>query len=90
MESARDIRRQLADPVRGMRDQVPDVFGAFAALDQAVMMDGLLSLKVKQLIALAIAVTKQCDGCIAAHARVRPGSRPPNSRWPRRWLSLYS
>ncbi len=69
MESARDIRRQLADPVRGMRDQVPDVFGAFAALDQAVMMDGLLSLKVKQLIALAIAVTKQCDGCIAAHAR---------------------
>jgi AhpD family alkylhydroperoxidase len=69
MESAHDIQRNLAEPVRGMREQVPDVFEAFKALDQAVMMDGVLSPKVKHLIALAIAVTKQCDGCIAAHAR---------------------
>ncbi|MBV8195077.1 MAG: carboxymuconolactone decarboxylase family protein, partial [Candidatus Dormibacteraeota bacterium] len=35
-----------------------------------------LSAKVKELIALAIAVTRECDGCIAAHARgsVRHGA----------------
>jgi len=30
---------------------------------------GELPAKMKELIALAIAVTRECDGCIAAHAR---------------------
>jgi AhpD family alkylhydroperoxidase len=33
------------------------------------MAPGALDAKTKELIALAIAVSKQCDGCIAAHAR---------------------
>ena len=33
------------------------------------MRDGALPAKTKELIALAIAVTRECDGCIAAHAR---------------------
>jgi AhpD family alkylhydroperoxidase len=33
------------------------------------MTDGALPAKVKELIALAIGATKQCDGCIASHAR---------------------
>ena len=33
------------------------------------MGDGALDSKTKELIALAIAVAKQCDGCIASHAR---------------------
>ncbi len=33
------------------------------------MGEGELSAKVKELIALAIAITRECDGCIAAHAR---------------------
>ena len=39
------------------------------------MADGALSAKTKELIALAIAVTRECDGCVAAHARsaVRSG-----------------
>ena len=36
---------------------------------RAVMVDGALSAKVKELIALAIAATRECDGCIASHAR---------------------
>jgi AhpD family alkylhydroperoxidase len=31
--------------------------------------DGVLPAKVKELMALAIAVVKQCDGCIAYHAK---------------------
>ena len=38
-------------------------------MQRAVMADGALSGRVKELIALAVAVTRECDGCIAAHAR---------------------
>ena len=31
--------------------------------------DGAISAKTKELIALAISVVKQCDGCIATHAK---------------------
>jgi AhpD family alkylhydroperoxidase len=33
------------------------------------MAEGVLSSGMKELIALAIAITRECDGCIAAHAR---------------------
>ena len=33
------------------------------------MADGALTAKTKELIALAISITRECDGCIAAHAR---------------------
>jgi len=33
------------------------------------MADGALPKRVKELVALAIAVAKRCDGCIAYHAK---------------------
>ena len=45
------------------------MFDGYGALSTAVFADGALDAKTKELIALAIAVTKQCDGCIASHAR---------------------
>ncbi|MBK9207683.1 MAG: carboxymuconolactone decarboxylase family protein [Anaerolineales bacterium] len=39
----------------------------FGELHKQSMMDGVLSAKVKELIALAIAITVRCDGCIAYH-----------------------
>jgi AhpD family alkylhydroperoxidase len=33
------------------------------------MTDGALPAKVKELIALAISATRECDGCVVAHAR---------------------
>src|SRR3954470_18104719 len=38
-------------------------------MERAALADGALSAKVKELIALAIAATRQCDGCVAAHGR---------------------
>ncbi len=42
------------------------------------MADGALSTKTKELVALSIAVVKQCDGCIAyrAKAAARRGATP--------------
>ena len=69
MKKAKEILDELREPGRALRDKIPDVYSGFAAIDHAVMTDGALSKKTKQLIALAISVSRECDGCIAAHAR---------------------
>lgn len=69
MQRAHEISKELAAPARQLREAVPDVISAYATMQQAVIVDGALPAKVKELIALAIAATRQCDGCIAAHAR---------------------
>ena len=65
----RHVLDELQAPVRALRDAVPDVFSGYARMSAAVFVDGALDAKTKELIALAIAVAKQCDGCIASHAR---------------------
>lgn len=73
MPSAREVRRGLAEPARRLREDIPDVVERFAALEHEAMADGALSAKDKELLALAIAATKQCDGCVAAHGRGAAG-----------------
>jgi AhpD family alkylhydroperoxidase len=67
MPTAHEVRKELTEPARRLREEIPDVIEAYAAMQRAVMTDGALSAKVKELIALAIGATKECDGCIAAH-----------------------
>ena len=69
MDSARQTQDDLRAPARALREALPDVMKGFAELSAAAMKDGVLTARTKELIALAIAVSKQCDGCIAAHAR---------------------
>ncbi len=69
MDSARQIQDELRSPARALREDIPDVMKGFAELHAAAMKDGALSAKTKELISLAVAISKQCDGCIAAHAR---------------------
>ena len=64
-----EVQEELAGPYRELRTLLPDVGAGHAALHRASMSDGVLSSKTKELIALAIAITRQCDGCVAAHAR---------------------
>jgi len=54
---------------RQLRRSIPDVYGGFQALHAAALAAGALDVKTKELIALAIAVSHRCDGCIASHAR---------------------
>lgn len=69
MGYGRDVQRELGKPVRDLHERIPEVFDAYGALSRAAISDGVLSRKIKELIALAIATSKQCDGCIASHAR---------------------
>jgi AhpD family alkylhydroperoxidase len=45
----------------------PEAFKAFVAFDEAVVKDGALSRKTKELIAVAVALTTQCPYCIEIH-----------------------
>jgi AhpD family alkylhydroperoxidase len=47
--------------------KIPEVMSGFSALHKASITDGALSAKTKELIALGIAITVRCDGCIAYH-----------------------
>jgi AhpD family alkylhydroperoxidase len=64
-----EVLGELRQPARDLREYIPDVVGGYAGMQRAAMAEGALSTKVKELIALAVAVTRECDGCIAAHAR---------------------
>jgi AhpD family alkylhydroperoxidase len=67
--TARETQDELAAAGRRLRQAIPGVYEGYAALSRASMGDGALPAKVKELIALAIAVTRECDGCVSAHAR---------------------
>jgi AhpD family alkylhydroperoxidase len=60
-----DLRR----PSSELRRQIPTVYEGFKHLHDEAMADGALPRRTKELIALAIGVAQECDGCIASHAR---------------------
>jgi AhpD family alkylhydroperoxidase len=45
----------------------PDAFKAFVAFDEAAFRGGVVPLKYKELMAVAVALTTQCPYCIAIH-----------------------
>ena len=47
----------------------PEAFRAFMAFDEAVVRAGVIPLKYKELIAVAVALTTQCPYCIDIHAK---------------------
>jgi AhpD family alkylhydroperoxidase len=69
-----EVRRELLGLTRDLRRVIP----GYKDLDDAVFASGAVDTKTKELVALAIAVSKECDGCIAAHARaaVQQGATP--------------
>lgn len=49
--------------------QNPDVLRGLATIDNAAAKKGHLEPKIHELIALAVAVTTRCDGCISIHTQ---------------------
>jgi AhpD family alkylhydroperoxidase len=68
MTYGKHVQHELRPLTRELRRMIPDVYKGFAALHDAALVDGALDTKAKELIALAIAISSECDGCIAAHA----------------------
>jgi AhpD family alkylhydroperoxidase len=69
MGHAQEVIEELRAPTKALRQAAPEAWAGFSALHDAVIRDGILSARTKELLALAIAVVKRCDGCIAYHAK---------------------
>jgi AhpD family alkylhydroperoxidase len=69
MEHFHQVTEDLRAPYRDLTEAIPTVMSGYNALHVAAMGEGALSARMKELIALAISITRECDGCIAAHAR---------------------
>jgi AhpD family alkylhydroperoxidase len=78
MSYGRAVRDELRVPTRELRHAIPQVYAGYKELHDSALADGVLDARTKELIALAIAVSKECDGCIAAHAHaaVQHGATP--------------
>ncbi len=69
MAHGREVLDGLRDHATTLRGLIPDVYEGFSQTHRAALKDGALDTRTKELIAFAISVSKECDGCIASHAR---------------------
>ena len=63
-----NYRQQLTVRIGEIAKLSPDTMRGYQALSAAGQKSNLLGPKTRELIALAVAVTVRCDGCIAVHA----------------------
>src|SRR6266478_5555495 len=71
-----EYRKQLALGVKEIGQLSPDTVKGYVELSSAGQKEDLLGAKIRELIALAVAVTSRCDGCITVHteAAIRHGA----------------
>jgi len=71
-----EYRKQIAAEVAEIAKISPDTVRGYAQISAAGAKTGHLDPKTRELIALAVAVTRQCDGCITVHtdAAVKHGA----------------
>ena len=58
-----DLSRLMGE----LGEKIPETMESFGNLHKASTSEGVLTTKTKELIALGIAITVRCDGCIAFH-----------------------
>ncbi len=55
--------------MKRLGELAPEAFKAFAAFDAAAFAGGVIPLKYKELMAVAVALTTQCPYCIEIHSK---------------------
>jgi AhpD family alkylhydroperoxidase len=61
-------RQQLSEGVAGLAKLSPDAVKGYVTLSGASQKTGHIDAKTRELIALAVAISLRCDGCIAVHS----------------------
>jgi AhpD family alkylhydroperoxidase len=62
-----EYHEHLEERLSQLGRELPGPMTGFARLHKKAMEDGALSTKTKELMALAIGIAVQCEGCIAYH-----------------------
>jgi AhpD family alkylhydroperoxidase len=60
-------RQQLAAAIAEIAKAAPDLVRGYRMLTSSRAKSGALDAKTRELVALAVAVTVRCDGCITTH-----------------------
>jgi AhpD family alkylhydroperoxidase len=68
MNDWRTYRQQLSEGVAGLAKLNPDAVKGYVILSGASQRTGHIDAKTRELIALAVAISLRCDGCIAVHS----------------------
>ncbi len=68
-KSYQEITTRIMKNMKELGKARPEVMQGFQALSKGAMGDGHLDLKTKEMIALAIGISQQCDGCIGFHVK---------------------
>jgi AhpD family alkylhydroperoxidase len=63
-----EYRNQLTGGVKEFEELSSGTVKGYVELSSACQKTDLLGAKIRELIAVAVAVTTRCDGCIAVHA----------------------
>jgi len=58
---------QITSTIGQIATVSPDIVRGYRAISDAGKKSGKLDAKTRELISLAVAVTRQCDGCITVH-----------------------
>ena len=64
-----EYRTQLMGQIGNIAELSPDTVKGYSTLSGAGAKTNRLDAKVRELIAIAVAVTTRCDGCIAVHSK---------------------
>lgn len=59
--------KELGQWMEKLGQAIPEPMESFGALHKAATKPGALNTKTKELVALGIAITVRCDGCISFH-----------------------
>ncbi|MFP4459167.1 MAG: carboxymuconolactone decarboxylase family protein [Candidatus Zixiibacteriota bacterium] len=61
--------KAVFDFIGTLKEEYPGIAEGFSTMHKATAENGALTAKQKELIALGIAITIRCEGCIACHVK---------------------
>lgn len=67
MKNFTETYKEIGEWMQKLGAEIPEPMQGFGALHEAATKAGALEAKTKELIALGIAITVRCDGCISFH-----------------------
>lgn len=77
MPTAEEVNKMYRDYLHSISEtsrELPDELKAFRGLVAAVHKDGALPIKVKELVALGIAIVVKCEACMVYHIKQAMGA----------------
>jgi AhpD family alkylhydroperoxidase len=69
MKDYQSITNDISEYVTILKNEIPHVMDGFSSMAKGALSDQSLDKKTKEFVALGIAVSTRCDGCIGFHTK---------------------